>query len=193
MPLTADGVATASLPPPLKIWTPCAADLVKDLPTYPDMCKHFDWHWRRRHPVVVREIQPGVSWRPVVMESAMKDIGASPRHEEWLHVIDCQDGGMGDQLEMEHEDFFKCVIPARASRCRCTCTPETVCVRRPINIHHRVDTAFLCRDQTGVDVHEYGVSCPLQCQMYTCASPVVVLGVWFPDLETRHLRSCVAC
>ena len=160
-PLDADGAAQATPPPPLKIWTPLAADLGKDLPTYAnlslhclyslawlnrkcdsdrsssgtlapslrkvphpravdvcvcgvprysDMCKHFNWHWRLRHPVVVREIKPGVSWRPVVMESAMKETGASTSPEEWLHVLDCQDGGMGEQLEMEHEDFFKCVV-----------------------------------------------------------------------------------
>lgn len=194
MPLTADGVAPASWPPPLKIWTPRAADLARDLPTYahlfthylcslawrnrkrgsdcsasercpssvpkapnpdalcvgeceyfslaryPDMWAHFNWHWKRRHPVVVRDIQPGVSWRPLVMESAMKDTETSSSHKDWLQVVDCQDGGMGDQLEMAHEDFFQCVIPARAIPVSVHAHPrESVREASKGSIHLRVD------------------------------------------------------
>ena len=75
---------------------------------YKEQMAHFVWHWSRREPVVVREMKPRVSWKPVVMERALKESERNGGPKEHLHVLNCQDGGMGPQLEIEHEDFFEC-------------------------------------------------------------------------------------
>ncbi|GAB2233587.1 hypothetical protein Droror1_Dr00002813 [Drosera rotundifolia] len=71
------------------LYCPAAIDIcAKDL-------KHFQWHWARGDPVLVRnvlELTPGLSWEPMVMWRAFRQI-SSREHSRQISVeaIDCLD------------------------------------------------------------------------------------------------------
>jgi hypothetical protein len=82
---------------------------------YADTLRHFQWHWSRGHPVLVREIPTEMSWEPNVIERAMRELGAKQgsggRSDRMVPVINCTaDGtswGAAPAEAMTPHDFFK--------------------------------------------------------------------------------------
>ena len=85
--------------------------------TYADRLRHFQWHWSRGHPVVVRDVPAGISWAPAVVERAMSplDVGrrqnGGSRSDRMVPVVNCAaDVGPGGDAKAEvmtPRDFFK--------------------------------------------------------------------------------------
>lgn len=71
------------------LYSPLATDMQgKDL-------KHFQWHWLRGEPIIVRDVlanTSGLSWEPMVMWRAFRQI-TNTNHAQHLEVtaIDCLD------------------------------------------------------------------------------------------------------
>ena len=87
-----------------------AASTVNSAAKYADALRHFQWHWSRGHPVLVREIPTEMSWEPNVMERAMRDFGNKQfggRSDRMVPVVNCTAAGAAAEEAMTPHDFFK--------------------------------------------------------------------------------------
>ncbi|PIA48945.1 hypothetical protein AQUCO_01300074v1 [Aquilegia coerulea] len=81
-----------------------------------DEVEHFQSHWTRGEPVIVRnalENSSGLSWDPMVMQRAIKGAGAKGKYEEErrsVKAIDCLDWC---EVEININQFFKGYMEGR--------------------------------------------------------------------------------
>ncbi|KAF5188361.1 Lysine-specific demethylase jmj25 [Thalictrum thalictroides] len=81
-----------------------------------DEIEHFQSHWTRGEPVIVRNVlenSSGLSWDPMVMQRAIKGAGAKGKFEEERHsvkAIDCLDWC---EVEININQFFKGYMEGR--------------------------------------------------------------------------------
>ncbi|VFQ58255.1 unnamed protein product [Cuscuta campestris] len=82
-----------------------------------DEFMHFQWHWRRGEPVIVRNTQamgPGLSWEPMVMWRAFRNARKKLNEESFsVKAIDCLDWC---EVEINIHQFFRGYLEGRCHR-----------------------------------------------------------------------------
>ncbi|KAK3272500.1 hypothetical protein CYMTET_19206 [Cymbomonas tetramitiformis] len=106
------------------IWTPDAAELgthtaaagesadAGEVEKRLKALEHFRWHWQRREPVVVRNVQSNnhLLWDPQTMTRAIREKGSNTyktEREEDVYIVDCSTGSALEEFQMKPNDFFK--------------------------------------------------------------------------------------
>ncbi|CAI5488444.1 unnamed protein product [Closterium sp. Naga37s-1] len=102
-------------PPPPAAASPAAAGN-PPLPTghNPPAVAHFQQHWQRGEPVIVRHVMPpsmkdGLSWAPLVMWRAFRETkeGRSVQEKLTVVAVDCEDC---TEVELGTHQFFECYM-----------------------------------------------------------------------------------
>ncbi|KAI4328920.1 hypothetical protein L6164_021235 [Bauhinia variegata] len=92
------------------LYTPNALDLSDD------EIEHFQWHWMKGEPVVVRNVMEktsGLSWEPMVMWRAFRETGSRVKFKEEtrsVKAIDCLDWC---EVEINIHQFFQGYLEGR--------------------------------------------------------------------------------
>ncbi|XP_021893049.1 lysine-specific demethylase JMJ25-like [Carica papaya] len=89
------------------LYCPNAVDLTEN------EIEHFQWHWMRSEPVIVRNVldnTSGLSWEPMVMWRAFRETGANTKFKEEtrsVKAIDCLDWCEVSHIKVSlHSDFI---------------------------------------------------------------------------------------
>lgn len=103
-----------------RVWCPVASEVDPSREDYAEKLRHFQWHWVRGHPVMVRDVRGKMNWHHKVLlraftdrgcksEKGRKGAGPGPDADQVVHVTGCWSTGEASaapQFEMSTKAFF---------------------------------------------------------------------------------------